>query len=113
MRRLWIPMKCASAGTDLTSEFVLRPDGWFLTRSTIARSGGGSAGRLDVSGNFMVDADYRGCGTCGNNSFVRCGSCGNLTCSTFATTSYTCPWCGGGGAITVGVSDVRAADGSS
>lgn len=113
MRRLWIPMKCGTTGADLTSEFVLGSTDWFLTSSGAARGGGGRAGRLDVSGNFLVDAAYRGCGTCGANSFVRCGDCANLTCSTFGATHFTFPWCGGGGVITPGVSDVRAADGSS
>jgi hypothetical protein len=104
-------MKCNRQQKDMTSLFVLRTDGWYLTKTTSA-GGRGGAGSIDVSGSFMVDPEYRGCTACGNNSFVRCDRCGNITCSRFEDTYFSCPWCGDSGPISLGVNEIRAADGT-
>ena len=103
-------MKCNKRRQNLTAVFVLQTDGWHLTETTPARGKGGS-GSMDVSGAFLVAPGYPGCCACSNTSFVRCGKCGNIACSRFEDTHFSCPWCGDSGTISVGVTEIRAADG--
>lgn len=111
---LYVPMRCARAGAELTGHFLRQDGAWCLAEAWARQAARdqGRSGATRSAGRFEVAASYGGCPACGCRSYVRCGCCGELTCwAGWEVTPYSrCAWCYAGGLVRHGIEDVRVAD---
>lgn len=112
MAKLWVPMRCAHSGAEMVATFSREESAWHLTEAHLSGVGPNPSAvtrGIHVDGEFLIHTSYRGCPSCGLQSFFRCG-CGGVTCFVGGESWFRCAWCGATGVASIGVFDVRASD---
>ena len=106
---------CSSTRHPAVCRFVWSGSAWTFVGASRQRPGStipASDAAQTHNGDFGIAGDYSGCPSCGSDSYVRCGSCHRLGCYDLSWPEFTCPSCGNGGPVTIGIDSVSAMSGS-
>jgi hypothetical protein len=114
---LFVRMDCSSTRHPQVARFTWQGQEWALAGVSLQRPGstfGNShperpfgRGGPEQSGQFVLGESYRGCPSCGSDSFVRCGRCHELACWDRSWPRFDCPRCGNSGPVSGTIDSVR------
>jgi hypothetical protein len=109
----WVRMYCSADRQPRVAVFRSAGETWLITEvDQSPPPPPDTAGGLPVAGQFGISPSYRGCPSCGNGSYARCGNCGELGCWKSTEPHFTCGNCRRGGRVSGELDSLGALDAS-